>query len=106
MRPHRPRELAHKTAMPREGLLFIGEKGKMLTGYYGGKVRLLPEKSFRDFQPPAKSLARTIGHYKEWIAACKGGPPANCNFECASRTTEVAQLGTHAERAARLLAWD
>jgi predicted dehydrogenase len=106
MQPHRPRELDPRTAMPREGLLFIGEKGKMLTGYYGGKVRLLPEKSFRDFQPPAKTLARTIGHYKEWIEACKGGKPANCNFEFASRMTEVAQLGTLAARAARLLEWD
>ena len=106
MRPHRPRELDSKTAMPREGLLFIGEKGKMLTGYYGGKVRLLPEKSFRDFQPPPKTLARTIGHYKEWIEACKEGKPANCNFEFASRMTEVAQLGTLAARAGRLLEWD
>ena len=106
MRPHRPRELDSKTAMPREGLLFIGQKGKMLTGYYGGKVKLLPEKNFRDFQPPAKTLARTIGHYKEWIEACKGGKPANCNFEFASRMTEVAQLGTLAARAARVLEWD
>ena len=106
MRPHRPRELDSKTAMPREGLLFIGEKGKMLTGYYGGKVRLLPEKSFRDFQPPPKTLARTIGHYKEWIEACKEGKPANCNFEFASRMTQVAQLGTLAARAGRLLEWD
>ena len=106
MRPHRPIELDSKIAMPREGLLFIGEKGKMLTGYYGGRVKLLPEKNFRDFQPPPKTLPRTIGHYKEWVQACKGGKPANCNFEFASRMTEVAQLGTLAARAARLLEWD
>jgi predicted dehydrogenase len=106
MRPHRPRELDSRTAMPREGLLFIGEKGKMLTGYYGGKARLLPEKNFRDFQPPPKTLLRSVGHYKEWLQACKGGQPANCNFEFASRMTEVAQLGTLAARAGRLLEWD
>jgi len=59
------------------GLLFVGEKGKMLTGYYGGKARLLPEKTFRDFQPPPKTLLRSVGHYKEWLQACKGGKPAN-----------------------------
>jgi predicted dehydrogenase len=106
IRPHRPRELDPKTAMPREGLLFVGEKGKMLTGYYGGKVHLMPERNFRGFQPPAKTLPRSIGHYKEWIEACKGGKPANCNFEFAGRMTEVAQLGTLAARAARLLEWD
>ena len=106
IRPHRPMELDSKTQMPREGLLFIGEKGKMLTGYSGGKVHLLPEKNFRDFQPPPKTLMRSIGHYKEWVRACKGGPPANCNFEFGGRMTEVAQLGTIAARAARLLEWD
>jgi predicted dehydrogenase len=106
MRPHRPRELDSETAMPREGLLFVGEKGKMLTGYYGGKARLLPEMNFRDFQPPPKTLLRSVGHYKEWLQACKGGKPANCNFEFASRMTEVAQLGTLAARAGRLLEWD
>jgi predicted dehydrogenase len=106
IRPHRPMELDSKTPMPREGLLFVGEKGKMLTGYSGGKVRLLPEKNFRDFQSPPKTLTRTIGHYKEWVEACKGGRPANCNFDFGSRMTEVAQLGTIAARAARLLEWD
>lgn len=106
MRPHRPMELDPKVPMPPEGLLFIGTKGKMLTGYYGGKVRLLPEKDFRDFEPPPKTLTRTIGHYKEWVQACKGGPPANCNFEFGGAMTEVAQLGTIAARAARVLEWD
>lgn len=106
IRPHRPRELDPKIPLPHEGLMFIGEKGKMLTGYYGGKVRLLPEKNFRGFEPPPKTLPRTIGHYKEWVEACKGGKPANCNFEFGSRMTEVAQLGTLAARAARVLEWD
>ena len=57
--------------MPKEGLLFIGDKGKLLSGYYGGKNRLLPESKFRDYQPPPKTLPRTIGHYKEWTEACK-----------------------------------
>ncbi|MFN0106742.1 MAG: Gfo/Idh/MocA family protein, partial [Bryobacteraceae bacterium] len=106
MRPHRPIELDPKIPMPSAGLLFIGEKGKMLTGYSGGKVRLLPEKKFRDFQAPPKTLPRSIGHYKEFVEACKGGKPANCNFEYGSRMTEVAQLGALAARAARVLEWD
>ncbi|MDQ2775123.1 MAG: hypothetical protein M3Y57_09440 [Acidobacteriota bacterium] len=92
--------------MPAEGLLFIGEKGKLLSGYYGGKNRLLPEKQFRDFQPPPKTLKRTIGHYKEWTLACKTGAPTNVNFEFGSRMTQVAQLGAMAARCARPLLWD
>jgi len=106
LRPHRPIELDSAIRLPNSGLLFVGEKGKLMADYSGGRNRLLPEARFRDFQPPPKTLARSIGHYKEWVAACKGGKPANCNFEFGGRMTEIAQLGTIAARAARLLEWD
>jgi predicted dehydrogenase len=106
MRPHRPIELEPAMPMPVEGLLFIGEKGKLLSGYYGGKNRLLPERQFRDFQPPPKTLKRTIGHYKEWVLACKTGSGTNVDFEFGSHMTQVAQLGAMAARCARPLLWD
>jgi len=106
MRPPRPVEMDFDTPMPVEGLLFAGEKGKLLSGYYGGKNRLLPEKKFRDFKAPPKTLKRTIGHYAEWVQACKTGSPTNVNFEFGSRMTEVAQLGAIAARCARPLIWD
>lgn len=106
MRPHRPVELDRSARMPTAGLLFVGEKGKLLSDYSGGRNRLLPESRFRDFQAPAPTLSRTIGHYKEWIAACKGGPPAHCHFEYASKMAEIAQLGTLAARFARPLEFD
>jgi predicted dehydrogenase len=106
MRPHRPLELNPRTPLPSTGLLFVGTKGKMLTGYSGGKPLLLPENQFKDFQPPPKTLRRTTGHYREWVQAAKGGEPATCNFELGSRMTEVALLGTLAARTARYLEWD
>jgi hypothetical protein len=66
---------------------------------------LLPEREFRDFAPPPKTLPRT-GHYNEWIQAAKGGKPATCNFDLGSRMTEVPLLGTLAARTARYLEWD
>ncbi|HZQ53558.1 MAG TPA: Gfo/Idh/MocA family oxidoreductase [Bryobacteraceae bacterium] len=106
MRPPRPVELDPKTPMPKEGLLFIGEKGKLLSGYYGGKNLLLPESEFRDYEPPPKILHRTIGHYKEWLEGCKHSTPTNCNFDIGSRMTEIALLGKMAARAARPLEFD
>jgi predicted dehydrogenase len=106
MRPHRPVELNPRTPLPATGLLFVGTKGKMLTGYSGGKPLLLPENQFKDFQPPPKTLRRTTGHYREWVQAAKGGEPATCNFELGSSMTEVALLGTLAARTARYLEWD
>jgi predicted dehydrogenase len=106
IRPPRPVEMSAKEEMPKEGLLFIGDKGKLLSGYYGGKDRLLPESKFRDYQAPAKTLPRTIGHYKEWTEACKKGTPTHCNFDIGSRMTEVALWGKMAARAARPLMFD
>jgi hypothetical protein len=106
LRPHRPLEFDPRAPMPSSGLLFVGSKGKLLSAYSGGKNRLLPKDRYRDFTPPAKTLPRSTGHYREWIQAAKGGKPANCNFELGSRLTEVALLGTLAARTARYLEWD
>jgi predicted dehydrogenase len=105
MRPHRPVELDRRSPLPAAGLLFVGSKGKMLAGYSGGSNKLLPEKQWKDFTPPAKTLMRSIGHYREWIRACKGGPPANCQWGFAGRMVETALLGTLAARTARVLEW-
>jgi predicted dehydrogenase len=106
MRPHRPMELDRSRPMPASGVLYVGEKGKMLTPYSGGKALLMPEREFRDFPQPPKTLRRTIGHYKEWTTGAKTGEPTNCNFSFGARMTEIALLGTLAARSARYLEWD
>jgi hypothetical protein len=71
-----------------------------------GRNKLPLEREFRDFARPPKTLPRTVGHYKEWIQAAKGGKPATCDFDLGIRATEVALLGTLAARTARYLGWD
>ena len=55
---------------------------------------------------PAETLPRSIGHYEEWIAACKGGPPAGSNFDYAGPLTEIVLLGCTAVRSGEKLVWD
>jgi hypothetical protein len=40
-----------------------------------------------------KTIQRSVGHYKEWIAACKGGKPAGANFDWAGPLAESVLLG-------------
>jgi len=115
LRPPRPVELDHQLRMPKSGLLFIGEKGKLLAGYSGGNVWsrhgftggcLLPEERFRDFKEPAKTLPRVEDHYGEWTRACKTGARTVCPLDFGAEMTEMALLGSLALRTGRLLEWD
>jgi len=42
----------------------------------------------------------------EWLAACKGGPPALSNFANSGPFTEVVLLGNLAIRTGKKLNWD
>lgn len=85
------------------GSLFVGDKGKLL--FERGKpLRFIPER--KDFKLPPRTVARSPGHYKEWIDACKGGPAAMSNFDYAGPLTEMVLLGNVALRAGRKIEWD
>jgi len=77
--------------------LFIGDKGKML-GH-----RLIPETKSKEYGRPPRVLPRSPGHHKEWINACKGGDPADSNFDVSGPLTEVVLLGNVALRMGKQL---
>jgi len=93
LRPPRPDELEDGRMMGDNGLLIIGDKGKML-----GQL-IIPESKRKAYEPPPRTLPRSPGHYKEWLMACKGGDEApGSNFDFAGRLTEVVLLGNIALR--------
>ena len=66
--------------------------------------RLIPESKMQAYGAPPKTLARSVGHDKEWVDACRGGPAAGSDFvEHAGLLTETCQLGNVALRAGRKL---
>lgn len=87
-----------------DGVLFIGNKGMLLADY--GRYKLLPEKDFEGFAPPAKSIADSIGHHKEWVQACKQGGPTTCNFDYSGALTEAVLLGNVAYRLGKPITWN
>lgn len=105
LKPPRPPDMSPADRLGPDGILFIGEKGTLSSGFTGGPV-MLAEALRKSFTPPPKTLARTPGHYLEWIEACKGGKPASCNFDFGSQLTEICQLGVAAQRAGRYMAYD
>ena len=107
--PPRPGELDEDEDLNREdGVIFVGDKGKMLIEGWGGeRPRLIPESKNKDYQRPPKTLPRSIGHHKEWLEACKGGTPPRSNFDFAGPLTEAVLLGTVCIRmGGERLRWD
>ena len=105
MLPPKPDEMQGRD-LSIEGLLFVGDKGKILSGFSGGNPRLIPDSKMREYRKPLKTLPRSIGHHNEWLRACKGGEPAGANFEFSALVTKALLLGNAALRTRRKLYWD
>jgi len=98
--PRRPRELEDGRQLGDKlgGVIFVGDEGKLICGSYGNSPRLIPESRMKDYRRPEPSIPRSVGHYREWIEACKGGKPAGSNFDYAGPLTEMILLGNIAVR--------
>lgn len=107
LRPPRPGELEDDQLMGDNGRLLVGDNGKIL----GNKI--IPEDTRQALAEVPKTIPRSIGHYKEWIEACKGGQPGGSNFDWAGPLAETVLLGNVAlrvqlrkELTRRKLLWD
>jgi predicted dehydrogenase len=103
-----PAEVSDGVELPRgRGAIFVGRKGKLIVlNDDRGEFKLLPEKDFAGFVPPAPSIAKSPGHHEEWIRACKGDGIAGSNFSYGVGLTEICLLGGIAWRSGRKLEWD
>lgn len=106
LQPPCPEEMGPGRSLPEHGVLFIGDKGKLLTEGWGGQQRLLPFERTASYKKPPKTLPRSKGHHRDWLNACKGGPPASSNFQYGAKLTELALLGILALRLGKRIAWD
>jgi predicted dehydrogenase len=87
-----------------DGVLFVGEKGCLISGY--GEHKLLPENDFKGFARPAPTIPKSIGHHREWVEACKSGGATTCNFDYSGALTEAVLLGVVSLRVGKPLNWD
>ena len=106
--PPRPDELEPGRDLTGEGngILFVGDRGKIMCGGWGGSPRLIPESEMDAFERPPRTLPRSKGHHRDWIDACKGGPQASSHFGVSGPMTEAVMLGIAAIRTGKLLEWD
>ncbi|HEX5104720.1 MAG TPA: Gfo/Idh/MocA family oxidoreductase, partial [Pirellulaceae bacterium] len=86
------------------GILFVGDKGMLAADY--GRRQLLPQDKFTDFKAPEQTIPNSIGHWHEWVQACKTGSATTCNFDYSGALAETVLLGIVAFRSGEKLAWD
>ena len=106
-----PRELLDgvpaNNKLPTNGVLLVGSEGKLYAPSSHCRLyEFWPQEKFTDYAGPPQTLPRSPGHFKEWIAACKGGPPTSSDFDYAARLTETVLLGTVALEAGEKVEWD
>jgi predicted dehydrogenase len=89
------------------GSYFVGEKGILSTGEYGGDSRIVAGDHAADYVGPDPWMRRIEGDiHTDWLQACKGGLPACSNFEYSGPFAEMVQFGNLAVVAGKKLEWD
>ena len=126
--PQRPEELAPGEMLGDAdgGLLFVGTKGKIMTGCYGMNATLLPTSDMKHFNKPKLTIPRVKGgngniwdtnaHEQDWIRACKESTEnrveSTSNFNFSAPLNEMIPMGIVAVRLAgtyglhKELLWD
>ena len=104
--PPRPPELETNRKLGGNGIIFIGDKGVIKCGGWGGAPRIIPETKMKEYKLPAKTIARTDGHHRDWLDAIKNGARSCADFEYSARLTEVVLLGNIATRVGKMIYWD
>ncbi len=81
------------------GAVLVGQKGLLVTNSHNTEVRLLPKARFADVDlQQLQRLPASPGHYREWLAACRGGPSPLASFHYTTVFNEFLMLGDVATR--------
>jgi predicted dehydrogenase len=96
MRPPTPAELeAENKELGAEGMMFVGDKGKILAGFLGEDAKIISERKISESQSARQRESnrelREAGAL--WVAACKGGPPTYGDFLRAGPISDAFNLG-------------
>jgi len=88
------------------GVAFVGENGTLAADY--GKIAHKPNANHKGLWRVATEIPPSVGHYKEWLDACRGKGESLCNFDYSGKLIEHNLLGNVAHRAAlgKELKWD
>jgi hypothetical protein len=110
IKPPVPEELmAENRELAEEGMLFVGDKGKILGGFRAENSQLIPEARMRAYrtannlpEPPPRQRGAGGGRQggdpsmrnSAWITAFKGGPASYGDFRLAAPISDMMNLAS------------
>ena len=96
IKPPTPEELGPDAELEPEGMMFVGDKGKILGGFHGEDARVISEQAVGKPDAAAKRT-QNRGWRSEpiplWVAAIKGGKPTFGDFLLAGPISDAVNLG-------------
>ena len=109
MRPQTPDELIKdQKELPAEGMLFVGDQGKILAKFRGEAPTLISQRKTHEI-PANQGAEEKIADnpHTSWVAAFKSGGPTYGNFLKAGPISEAFNLGAISLRlGGKRLHWD
>jgi len=119
IKPPVPEELmAENKEFAEEGMMFVGDKGKILGGFRGENPQLIPDAKMRAYRtenhlpdPPPNERGNAAltrqNRDAAWVAAFKGGPASYGDFTLAGPVSDAINLASISLRlGGRRLLWD
>jgi hypothetical protein len=118
IKPPVPDELmADNKELPEEGMLFVGDNGKILGGFRAENSRLIPESKMKSYlalnhllepNPAGRATDRTRqARDAAWVAAFRGGTRSYGDFTLAGPISEAINLAAVSLRlGGRRILWD
>lgn len=103
-------KLPNKEALPDQGAMFVGEKGRLLLPHFMQLPKLIVKGEYRDIDLSKYPEASTMGepvrnygsespkHYHQFVDACLGKDTCTAPFSYSARLTETILLGVIAGR--------
>jgi hypothetical protein len=93
--------------LPAEGMMFVGDKGKILAGYRCENPHLIPDSKMSAYMNGQPVPKESVGRSNDvWIDAFKNKTQSPGSFLGAGPITETILLGAVALRAGRKVLYD
>jgi predicted dehydrogenase len=112
VKPAAPEETGD-AGLPAEGMMFVGDKGKILAGFRVETPRLIQGTRMSGAKAADERPRRAQGEMpqlspglKQWVEACRGGKQSPGAFLSAGPISEAMNLYAVALRTGRRLVWD